>query len=59
MVLLLVVILSSLMYITGMSVYKIFKAATVNKKLYHDQGGTKGILKKDSDGIFYHRGYRE
>ena len=59
MVLLLVVILSTLMYITGMSVYRIFKATTVNKKLYHDEQDPKGVLKKHSDGVFYHRGYRE
>lgn len=59
MVLLLVVILSSLMYITGMSVYRIFQATTVDKKLYHDEQDPKGVLKKNSDGIFYHRGYRE
>ena len=59
MVLLLVVILSSLMYITGMSVYRIFQATTVDKKLYHDEQDPKGVLKKHSDGIFYHRGYRE
>ena len=58
MVLLLVVILSSLMYITGMSVYRIFRATTVNKKLYNEKD-LKGVLKRDSDGVFHHRGYRD